>query len=91
MPAAGTLSKFYVSLSGTAGSSSSRGYDFTVRKNGSNPTSGLTVSIRSSATSGSDTSHTVSFAAGDTIDIRVAPTTSSPNTVTMTWSALFTP
>jgi hypothetical protein len=87
MPVAGNLSKFYVNLDGSPGTGNS--YTFTVRKNGADQID-LQVVISGSATSGSDTSGSVSFAAGDLISIESTPA-SSPTDRGARWSATFTP
>mgnify|MGYP003658086684 CR=1 FL=1 len=51
---------------------------FTLMKNGSATT--ITCTITGSATTANDTAHTVSYAAGDTISLRVVYSSGSPST-----------
>lgn len=71
IPTNGTISKMYVTMSGTIGGD----ITFTVKKNGGDTS--LAVTIASGGTSGSDTADSVSVAAGDYIHIKMAPTTTS--------------
>jgi hypothetical protein len=65
MPVAGTLSNFFVKVDSNPGGTS---ITYTVRKNGAN--SVVTCAIAGgAATSCSDVTHTVAFAAGDLISI----------------------
>ncbi len=66
MPFAGKMSNFYVAV-GTAGSTDSTVY--TVMKNGSATT--ITCSLASGATTGNDTTHTATFAAGDKLSVKI--------------------
>jgi hypothetical protein len=86
VPMAGTLSEFYVTLNGSPGSG--RGYTFVVRKNGVNTL--VTCTISGTATTGSDVTNSVSFAAGDKISIRVTPV-NNPTARSMSWTAKFSP
>lgn len=93
MPSAGTISGLYVSC-GAVGVSASDGI-FTVLKqtsgSGSQATTTMTVTYGTSATANvilADTTHTVSFAAGDRIGIRVVTlgsTTLANCAVTLTY------
>ncbi len=83
---AGTLSTFRVALSGTAGASKS--YTLSVRKNGTN-TSLAVVIGGASATTGVDTTHTVSVVAGDILSVESAPS-GTPTARTATWCCNFT-
>lgn len=69
LPVACVAKKFYVSgvSSGTGGKS----WTFTIRKNGSD--TALVVSVVDNVSNGPDLTNEVSFAAGDTIDIKVVP------------------
>lgn len=74
LAAGGTLKNWVITITNAPGSGKSQ--TFTVRKNGSN--TALTITISNLATSGSDISHTVSIAAGDTIDV-IQNTSGSPS------------
>lgn len=67
MPTAGVIDKMYVAVQTAPGVGNTRVY--TLYKNGS-PTA-LTVTVADAATSGSMTGGAVSFAAGDTVNIRL--------------------
>lgn len=67
MPVAGVLSALYVAMPGSPGASQT--YTVTVRQNSANTS--LAVSIANSGTTSNDSSHTVTVAAGDVIDIGV--------------------
>lgn len=71
MAVACTVSAMYVVLSAAPGSTKS--WTFTLRKNGSD--TAITCTISDPATTGNDTAHTVTFAAGDTWSIKGAPST----------------
>ena len=60
-----------------------------VRQNGAN--SSVVCTILETATTCSDTSHTVTFAVGDLISVGVAPSVSNPNARAMHWTAQFSP
>lgn len=69
---AGTIDSLYVKLSGAPGTGGSgKSYTFTLRKNGVD--TALTCTITDTATTGNDTGHSVSFAAGDILTIGVTP------------------
>ena len=68
-PDGGTIDKFYVNANAPGAGTS---YAYTVDKNGS--TTALTTSIADTATTGSDTSHSFSVAAGDDVQIQAVPT-----------------
>lgn len=86
-PVASTLSNFYVELSAAPGVGNS--VAVTVRKNAAD--TALTLTITGTAVSGSDTTHTVTVAAGDLLDIKVVPTgtiVATPNFLTsMAWAS----
>jgi hypothetical protein len=84
VPLAGTVSKFYVRLSGTPGNG--RSYTFTVRVNGAD--TAVTCVVQDAATGCSDTTNSVTLAAGDLIAIH-AVGTANPTGRTMVWTALF--
>jgi len=91
---AGTLSNFKVSIS--AAQSGSQAYTFTVRKGGADTTATCTINGnnngtgQTSATTCADTTHSVTFAAGDLISVQVTPS-NSPGAVLIGWTATFTP
>jgi len=70
IPTAGTLKDLYVKLTADPGTNPD-GYRFTLRKNGASQT--LTVTITADATTGSDTTHEISVAAGDIVTLRIYP------------------
>jgi hypothetical protein len=69
MPTAGTLSKLYVELDTAPGVGKS--YQFDVMKNGSS--TGVTVTISDAATTATDSTNSIAFAANDTISLRATP------------------
>ena len=86
VPRACTLKNMRVRHNTTAGNGNNIVY--TVRKNGT--ATALTVTLASTASDGSDTTNTVSFAAGDLIDIEVTKASSigtSPSNITVTIEA----
>jgi len=85
LPVGGTLSRFNVLLNGAPGGNKS--YAFVVRKNGADTAVGCTVS-GGSTVSCSDPVNTVTFAADDTIAIKVTPS-GSPSTRRMGWTGKF--
>jgi len=85
MPTAGTLSQLGVTLGVSPGPSNS--YTMTVEIN--NTASSVTCSINSNSSTCTDTSHTVAFAAGDTLTLRITPN-SSPSVTSVRWTALVT-
>lgn len=74
LAAGGTLKNWVITITTAPGAGKSQ--TFTLRKNGSN--TALAVTISNLATSGSDTSNSVSVAAGDTIDV-IQNTSGSPS------------
>jgi hypothetical protein len=86
MAAAGTVSNLYIQLEKAPGTSKS--YTFTMRKNGAS--TGVTCTISGAALTGSDLTNSVSYAAGDTIDIMIVPT-GTPADTDLQWSAKFVP
>ena len=86
MPVAGTVSRFYIILNISPGSGKS--FTFIVRKNGA--ATPVTCTISGTATTGSDLTNSVSFAAGDYISIMVTPA-SNPTATAMCWTAKFSP
>ncbi len=73
--AAGTLSKLRVNVT-TAPGASPRGWTIYVRKNGVNTT--VTCSIGTGATSCTDITHTVTFAATDTLSLGITASATAP-------------
>ena len=69
VPMTGTISNFRVALENAPGTDNS--WTLVLRKNGAS--TGLSVTISNDATTGEDTSTSVSLAAGDYIDIMVTP------------------
>ncbi|HWO41311.1 MAG TPA: hypothetical protein VNO43_05865, partial [Candidatus Eisenbacteria bacterium] len=86
LPFNGTLSDFYVRLSGSPGGATS--YSFTVRINGADTTLACTVS--GAATSCSDTANSVQFSAGDLVSVKSVPS-GSPSSRAMRWTAKLAP
>lgn len=86
VPVAGTLKNLRVRLGATPGVGKS--IAITIYKNGS-PTS-LTTTIADNATTGTDSTDTVSFAPGDTMSIATAPT-NTPSTPYVRWALEFAP
>lgn len=70
MPDSGTLSNFFVNRPIAPGVGTSVTY--TVRKNGVN--TGITLTISDTATTGSDTTHSDTYVAGDLYDVTIVPT-----------------
>src|SRR5689334_12075093 len=81
-----TLSNFYMLLDVAPGAGTS--YTFTVMKNGS--ATALTVTISDAATTATDSTHSVSFAAGDTVSIQSQPTGAVATTNLQSWNFLVT-
>ena len=87
MPAAGTVSDFYVTLNTEPGTGKS--YTFVVRKNGDDTE--VTCTISGTATTGSDLANSVDFDAGDLISIMATPSAQDPSQMSMRWTAQFSP
>ena len=66
------LKKLYMLLSGSPGAGND--YTFTVRQNAASPASGLVVEIADAATTGNDTSNTITISNDDELDLQVVPT-----------------
>jgi hypothetical protein len=80
-PQAATVSNFYVQLSAAPGTGNS--VAVTVRKNGA--ATAVTCTISGSATSGNDTMHSFTCAAGDLLDVQLVPSgtiVATPNVIT---------
>jgi len=86
VPCAGTFSNLYVKLQGTPGAGKS--YAFTLLVNG--VASALTTTVSDAETTDSDTTHTVSVNAGDTVVISSAPS-GTPTARYPDFSMVFTP
>lgn len=83
MPRGGTLKNLYIVHNTTAGNGNNIVY--TVRVNGVTQT--LAVTLASTSSSGSDTTHSITVAAGDLVDIQItkaASIGSSPSDVMAT-------
>jgi hypothetical protein len=88
VPVAGTLSLLYVRIDGTAGTAGSgRSYTVTIRLNGTDTS--VSCVILDTATSCSDLSNSVTFAAGDLISVVAVPSAVNPIARTMRWTARF--
>jgi hypothetical protein len=85
MPTAGTIDNLYLSFDGTAGAGKS--YTLTLYKNGI--ATALTANI-SNSTITPDTTHSVSFIAGDTLSIQSVPS-GTPSGIRAFWSLRFSP
>lgn len=70
MAGAGTLQNLRVKV--TVAPGAGKDWTFTVMKNGS--ATGIVLTVADAATSGADTTNTVSYADGDTISLRAVPT-----------------
>lgn len=70
-PTAGKIKNLYVKLSEDPGATGSDGYRFTLRKNGISQT--LTVTITADDTTGNDTAHEITVAAGDELYLLIEP------------------
>jgi hypothetical protein len=90
VPADGTLSNFYVRLSGAAGGTGAS-YVFKVRVNGGDPVGTLTCTASDVATSCSDTTSAVSLSAGDLLAVQVVPSTPTQpsSNLDVKWTASF--
>jgi hypothetical protein len=84
VPLAGTLSKFYVHLSGSPGNG--RSFSFFVRVDGAD--TAVTCTVADANTSCSDTTHSVAINAGSLIAIRAAGA-GNPTARSFGWTALF--
>lgn len=80
----GTLKNLHILLSAAPGVGKS--YVFTLRVNGA--ASSLTCTITGAATTGSDTTHQVTVAAGDCVSLECAPT-ANPNSADAYWGMTF--
>lgn len=88
IPAAGTLQNFYVFVQ--AAPAAGRSWTLTVRKNGADTAVTCTIPGFNSQ-SCSDTTHTVSFAAGDLIAVHVTASAPAPAGTPGQWTAVYGP
>ena len=79
IPTAGKIKNLYVEMINAPGSGS-EAYRYTLRLNKAN--SALTVTITGAATTGNDTTHEITVAAGDTVGLYSEPLNSPANTTT---------
>ena len=86
MPVGGTVDQFAVRLSNDPGSSPNS-WAFTVMN--ATTASTVTCSISGTSVSCNDLTHSVSFAAGDLLSIRLVPN-SDPDNTSVRWTARFT-
>jgi hypothetical protein len=95
---AGTLSNFTVHIVNLSGAPAGANIAFTVLKNGADTAATCTLLNAQipfvivgdyPVASCSDTTHTVSFAAGDEIAVKIAPTASVPNGYIVNWAAAY--
>jgi len=84
MPGPVTLSSYYLQTDIAPGVGSS--YAFTVMKNGS--ATALEVVIADNATSGTDSTHSVNFAAGDVVSLRSTPIGTPATLSVQSWNIL---
>jgi hypothetical protein len=85
---AGTLSKLRVRIDGAAGTAGSgKSYTITVRVNGLD--TAVTCTILETATTCSDSAHTLTLNAGDLISLGVVPSASNPTVRALRWTAQF--
>jgi collagen type VII alpha len=89
MPVAGTLSNFnvYLTIAPDSGGGT-QGHTYTVLKNG--VATSVTCQVQEFATTGSDNVNTVTFAAGDTISIKVDIAGSTATGILVRWTAKYT-
>lgn len=87
IPAAGVLKNFYIKLtSGNPGAGNS--WIFTIYVN--NATTGISVTISDTNTTGQDITNSFTVAAGDTISVAIT-STGSPDTSNPSWNCQFNP
>lgn len=77
-----TLKKLYMLLSDSPGAGNK--YTFTVRRNDTSPASGLVIEIADAATTGNDTSNTITISNDDELDLMCVPD-STPTVRTAYW------
>lgn len=86
MPTAGTLDKLFVRLSAAVAAEAT--YTITVMKNG--VAQALAVTINAGSSTGSDLTHSVTYAAGDYVSIR-STSTGAPGAPFASWTSVFSP
>lgn len=85
-PTSGKIKNLYVRLSADPGTAPDA-YRFTLRKNGASQT--LTVTITANDTTGNDTTHEVTVAAGDILTLMVEPLSEPSETPNAHWGMTF--
>jgi hypothetical protein len=90
MPIAGTIANLAVKI-GTAPGSGSNSYTLTIRKNGAAGSPSLTCEIEGSSTSCIDSTHTLSFAAGDLLSLQIVPASNPDSWDSAHWGVTLTP
>ncbi|HTY43000.1 MAG TPA: hypothetical protein VMH79_14090, partial [Thermoanaerobaculia bacterium] len=86
MPRAGTVEDFYIFIETAPGGTAS--WTFTLRKNGAD--TALTCTVSGTNQICSDTTHSVTFAAGDLVSVREASANGPSNTAGQ-WTATYQP
>jgi len=86
-PTAGTFKNFYIKINAAPGASKTRTY--TVYKNGS-PTT-ITITIANSETSGSDTAHSFTVAAGDRVTVYHTIASTAATAICQNYGICFVP
>ena len=87
MPVAGTISNLAVSIGSSPGNG--RNWTFAIRKNGSTTT--VTCKIEGSSAKACTSNASVTFAAGELIDLEVNPSSASPSSWgSLRWSVTLT-
>lgn len=88
-PCAGTLRGLAVRLTAAPDNGGgTQSYTFKVRRNGSEPANTLSVTISEASTTGSDTSNSVTIAAGDTVTLECTPS-GTPTATAAYWYIYF--
>lgn len=86
MPTAGTFSNFYIRSTTAPGAGKS--YTYTLRKNGAD--TAVTATMSDAATTATDSTNSVTYAAGDTISIKAVPT-GTPTAAVVRYGFQFSP
>jgi hypothetical protein len=81
----GTISNFVFNVTTSPGGPNS--WTVTLRKNGASTS--VTCTISGNATSCSDSTHSVSFSAGDTIDVMAVPNAGAAHATYADWHATY--
>ena len=87
-PTAGTIKNLYVNMASNPGGGT-KGYKFTVYKNGL--ATALTATISGSNVTASDTSNSFSVVAGDLLSMESVPQNSPSNAIRVHWATEFNP